>query len=41
MELGMNLVYVHPRCEEIERCMEAQEKEWRRLQRKVFGQYGK
>ena len=40
MEIGMNMVHASPRRAEIERRMEAQEAEWKRLQRKVFSQYG-
>jgi hypothetical protein len=40
MEIGMNMVRESPRREEIERRMEAQEAEWRRVQQKVFSQYG-
>jgi hypothetical protein len=40
MEIGMNMVRDSSRREEIERLMEAQEVEWRRLQQKVFSQYG-
>jgi len=40
MEIGMNMVQASPRRAEIERRMEAQEAEWKRLQRKVFSQYG-
>ena len=40
MQIGMNLVHSSPRRAEIERRLEAQEAEWRRLQRKVFRQYG-
>jgi hypothetical protein len=39
-EIGMNLVQRSPRREEIERRMEAQEAEWKRLQQKVFNQHG-
>ena len=40
MEIGMNMVHVSPRRAEIERRMEAQEAEWKRLQQRVFSQYG-
>jgi hypothetical protein len=40
MEIEMNLVYVDRRREELERLMEPQEREWRRRQQNVFGQYG-
>jgi hypothetical protein len=40
MEFGMNMVNASPRRAEIERRMEAQEAEWKRLQQKVFSQYG-
>jgi hypothetical protein len=40
MEFGMSMVQSSPRREEIERRMEAQEAEWRRLQQKVFSHYG-
>ncbi len=41
MELGMNMVRNSPRRAEIERRMDAQEAEWRRLQRELFSQYDK
>jgi hypothetical protein len=40
MEIGMSMVQSSPRRGEIERRMDAQEAEWRRLQQKVFSQYG-
>jgi hypothetical protein len=40
MEMGMNMVHTSPRRAEIERRMEAQELEWKQLQRKVFRHYG-
>jgi hypothetical protein len=40
MEIGMNMVHASPRRAEIERRMEAQEVEWKRLQQRVFSQYG-
>ena len=40
MEIGMNMVRSSPRCAEIERCMDAQEAECQRLQRKVFSEHG-
>lgn len=40
MEIGMDMVRHSPRRAEIERRLEAQEAEWRELQRKVFSQYG-
>ena len=40
MEIGMNMVRTSPRRAEIERRMEAQEAEWKQLQRRVFSQYG-
>jgi hypothetical protein len=39
MEIGMKIVHCSPRRAEIERRMEAQEAEWRRLQQKVFREY--
>jgi hypothetical protein len=39
MEIGMKMVRSSPRRQEIERRMEAQELEWRRLQQKVFSEY--
>jgi len=40
-EIGMNLVHSSPRRAEIERRMEAQEEEWKRVQQEVFSKYGK
>ncbi len=40
MEIGMNMVRNSPRRVEIERRMEAQEVEWREVQRKLFREYG-
>jgi hypothetical protein len=40
MEYGMNMVHRSPRRAEIERRMLAQEDEWKRLQQKVFSEYG-
>jgi phosphosulfolactate synthase (CoM biosynthesis protein A) len=40
MEIGMNMVHASPRRAAIERRMEAQEAEWKRLQQRVFSQYG-
>jgi hypothetical protein len=40
MEFGMNMVHSSPKRAEIERRMEAQEAEWKRLQQEVFSQYG-
>ena len=40
MEIGMNMVHNSPRRAEIERRMEAQEADWKRLQLRVFSQYG-
>jgi hypothetical protein len=40
MEIGMNIVHASPRRAEIERRMEAEETEWKQLQRKVFSQHG-
>ncbi len=40
MELGMSMVQGSPRRAEIERRLEAQEAEWREIQRNVFSRYG-
>lgn len=39
-EFGMNMVRNSPRRAEIERRMEDQETEWRRIQENVFNKYG-
>jgi hypothetical protein len=39
MEAGMSMLHGSPRRVEIERRMEAQEAEWRRLQQEVFNKY--
>lgn len=39
-EFGMNMVRSSPRRAEIERRMEEQETEWRRLQENIFNNYG-
>ncbi len=41
MEIGMGMVQDSPRRAEIERRMEAQEKEWQRLQAELFAQHAK
>jgi hypothetical protein len=40
MELGMNMVNRSPRRAEIERRLEAQEAEWKHLQRELFRKHG-
>jgi hypothetical protein len=40
MEFGMNMVRPSPRRAEIERRLDAQEAEWRRLQQKLFSEHG-
>jgi hypothetical protein len=40
MEIGMNMVRASPRRAEIERRMEAEEAEWKRIQQEVFKKYG-
>ena len=39
MEIGMNMVRASPRRAEIERRMEAEEEEWKRIQQEVFNHY--